>query len=62
MDEMVKRGCKVSPEWRSAQYRGKRIRIDDFVLDNWDNSDYPEHNDEYMEECIQNLKDKGFEI
>ena len=62
MEEMDKRGCKVSPEWRLAQYRGKKIGIDNSILDNWDNSDYPEHNDEYMKECIKNLKNKGFEI
>ena len=41
----------------------------DYLSDNIDFSDenynymiYPEHNDEYLQECIENLKEKGIDI
>ena len=33
---------------------------DNYMLDNV--NVYPEHDNEYLEECLQNLKNKGIEI
>lgn len=73
MDEMTKRGYKVSPEWRNPCYRGKNcepIPSKDFNFFN--NSIYTflkepsniylEHDEKYLEECIENLKNKGIII
>lgn len=74
MDEMRRRGYKPNPIWYASNYRG--IIFGNQV--NWANIDkadnirletkfknqfiYPEHNDEYLKECLDNLKSKGIEI
>lgn len=73
MDEMEARGYHPDPVWRDPNYRGKVLGTQ---LD-WINPDlfesiseatkthycYPaEHNDVYLQECIDNLKGKGIEI
>ena len=70
MNEMEKRGYKPDPSWRIDYYRGK-ILGDHF---NWCNQEllnilttsndiiYPEHNDQYLQECLENLKAKGINI
>lgn len=62
MNEMVNRGYKVSDEWILSQYRGKKLNSDNSVLSNWENSDYPEHDNLYFNECVDNLKSKGIFI
>jgi uncharacterized protein (TIGR02328 family) len=62
MDEMQRRGYSVSEEWKLPQYRGKELCIDDSILDAWDGACYPEHNDKYFQECIENLKRKGIVV
>ena len=64
MDEMIKRGYQVSKEWLDIQYRGKDIGIDntDFILVPAELYNYPEHNEIYLQECLQNLKQKGIVI
>lgn len=60
MDEMEKRGYKVSTEWRDKNYRGKNA-------ENYSNLEektigspiYKEHNPQYLAECIENLRKKG---
>ena len=47
MDEMEKRGYNVSGEWKDKNYRG---------------TIYKEHNIEYLDECIENLRNKGIEL
>lgn len=60
MNEMKKRGYKPSSEWYDITYRGKRLGYDtSFFTDDIDNSSYIEHNDEYLKECLNNLKEKG---
>ena len=63
MDEMEKRGYRVSIEWRDKNYRGK-------TAENYDNLEekrierpiYKEHNAEYLLECIENLRSKGIKL
>lgn len=60
MREMLKRGYFVSYDWFIQEYRGKLIGFDnsDFTKGSCD-LEYPEHNQAYLVECINNLKDKG---
>ena len=72
MDEMEHRGYKPDKVWDNPNYRGKTLGIqedwaDEDIVDIWYNSPkgqmiYPEHNNEYLKECIDNLKNKGIEI
>lgn len=64
MKEMENRGYNPSPEWYNLKYRGKNC-------DNWNDVDerkvyyyqknkcYPEHNDKYLRECVDNLFEKN---
>lgn len=71
MDEMERRGYKPDKIWRDINYRGKELGIDE----NWCaeiyfrpiykysyTPIYPEHNDAYLTECLENLRQKGIEI
>jgi hypothetical protein len=72
MDEMRRRGYKPDSNWYKYNWRGSTLgeqewcdRNDCFRL--WENAQegamiYPEHNDEYFRECLDNLKGKGIEI
>lgn len=70
MDEMKKRGYNPDPIWDNANYRGKKFEFQENWVDNnllfeilCENVTlYPEHNDEYLKECLENLKSKGIEI
>lgn len=66
--EMEDRGYKTSYEWMFLNYRGKRLgRSDVFesfnecvttkILDS-----YPEHDDDYYNKCLDNLKAKGIDL
>ena len=74
MNEMERRGYHPDPIWRNANWRGTRlgeqigwanddtvsnhlfnVRDDNYLL-------YLEHNDSYLEECLENLRGKGIEI
>ena len=63
MDEMEKRRYKVSKEWRDKNYRGKRAEnynnLEEKVLES---PIYKEHNNEYLIECIENLRGKGIKL
>ena len=56
-------GYKVVNEWRDKNYRGK-------IAESYDNLEemeintpiYKEHNEAYLQECIENLRLKGIEI
>lgn len=63
MDEMERRGYKVSREWMDKNYRGKQAE-NYYSLEetNINSPIYKEHDNEYLEECIENLKQKGIEI
>ena len=63
MDEMEKRGYKVSEEWRDKNYRGKTAEKYDNLEEKMIESPiYQEHNGEYLLKCIENLRNKGIKI
>lgn len=70
MDEMKRRGYKPNDIWRDANYRGNTLGEDknwcqEELVDIWYNykdNIYPEHNDEYLAECIENLKNKNIYV
>lgn len=60
MEEMTKRGYKVSAEWRDKNYRGSKCSpyadLEEVMLSY---PIYPEHDSFYLRECLENLLDKG---
>ena len=73
MDEMRNRGYHPDPIWYNRNWRGKTIGEQEWCDRNecmryWENATegnvmiYPEHNKEYLKECLDNLKSKGIEI
>ena len=70
MDEMERRGYHPDSIWRCANWRGNKIQ----EYTNWCNESltqklcesgdhlYPEHNDAYLQECLDNLRNKGINI
>ena len=74
MNEMEKRGYHPNKIWYEIDYRGSALGDETFwcnqatmlgFLDGAENHNYiiyPEHNDLYLKECIENLKQKGVEI
>ena len=71
MDEMERRGYKPDKIWRDINYRGKELGIDEtWCSENYFcpiykysySPIYPEHNDAYLNECLENLRQKGIEI
>ena len=70
MAEMKNRGYKVDEKWTKVEYRGKICNsldinnLDDlnFIFDKHKEINiyvYEEHNDEYLQECLDNLKSKN---
>ena len=75
MDEMERRGYHPDYTWRNPYYRGKtlgenlELSVDtDLINDQYYSTThkggmiYPEHNDEYLKECIDNLRGKGIDV
>lgn len=71
MLEMIRRGYHVNEKWGFFKYRGKSIGYVTWeelpgvrftITDLLSNSYYPEHNDKYLRECLNNLKGKGIII
>lgn len=76
MDEMEKRGYHPDPIWRRTNWRGNVLReekdtawlcspaLTDYLmtLDATNVTIYPEHNDAYLQECLENLKGKGIDL
>jgi uncharacterized protein (TIGR02328 family) len=73
MDEMERRGYNPDHSWRSINYRGTALGKEDGWVDNdllqrlLSRSEagihiYKEHNQEYYNECIENLRGKGIDI
>ena len=74
MDEMEYRGYHPDPIWKKVDWRGTCLGFDtsfanpDIVEEYYyyakekGENIYPEHNDEYLQECIDNLKGKGIDI
>lgn len=72
INEMQKRGYKVDPLWLKQEYRGRNCSP---LLKNSFNSErmnhnaelshdwiYPEHNQDYLQECLENLARKGINL
>ena len=63
MNEMLSRGYKPNELWLDPLYRGTKedsyISLSSEVLTS---PIYPEHDNVYLTECIENLKEKGIEI
>lgn len=63
MNEMEKRGYKPDNIWRNSNYRGKSCdpyySVEEIELTK---PIYPEHDEKYLKECIENLLEKGIEI
>lgn len=71
LDEMQHRGYTYTPEWDDASYRGKQLGLDCkwfsliallppiHPIGGEERIIYPEHNDAYLKECLDNLKRKG---
>lgn len=64
MEEMIDRDFNVTDKWFEYDYRGKNCgrkkdiskeRVEEFL----DKKVFPEHNDKYLKECIDNLYEKG---
>ena len=63
MDEMEKRGYRVSREWRDKNYRGQKAEsYSNLEETNISTPIYKEHNEEYLQECIENLTGKGIKL
>ena len=74
MEEMEKRGYHPDVTWYQVDWRGTRLGKEKGWGDEYTVNEikcfcrdgsamiYPEHNDEYLKECIDNLKGKGIEI
>ncbi len=63
MAEMIKRGYKPNKAWCNKLYRGMAIagyeKLDDEPVEK---PIYEEHNELYLKECLDNLKNKGIDI
>lgn len=73
MDEMRKRGYSPDKTWYNRNWRGNTLKEQSDwcsyseCMRYWENAlegcmIYPEHNKEYLQECIDNLKGKGIDI
>ena len=77
MDEMVKRGYNPDAIWRNPNWRGKELKEDNWIktqntvedetpfwltLASQEKPIYKEHDNNYLKECIENLKAKGIEL
>lgn len=60
MNEMQSRGYNVSVEWEFSNYRGKKLpTVVGSKIETPVGIVYPEHDDNYYRECIDNLYQKG---
>jgi uncharacterized protein (TIGR02328 family) len=65
MEEMRNRGYTVNKLWFDPNYRGKLLGHDNTsftYVGGVANLEYPEHNQAYLQECLDNLKAKGITI
>ena len=70
MDEMERRGYKPDKIWRDINYRGKELGYEEnwcemaLVVACYEANEviYSEHNDAYLDECVENLRQKGIEV
>jgi uncharacterized protein (TIGR02328 family) len=64
MAEMTRRGYSVTDDWWIPPYRGKKIGHDHSPFTKIPNNQciYPDHDEKYLNECTENLRDKGVNI
>lgn len=74
MDEMRRRGYKPDYNWYNCDYRGSTLGIEKGLCmfhtvagfasaaNRCGLTIYSEHNDEYLKECIDNLRGKGVDV
>ena len=66
IEEMEKRGYKVCHDWKDMAFRGKKLGFDDSEFTEPCTIEYffiyPEHNDSYVVDCIENLGRKKVDI
>lgn len=70
MAEMERRGYTVDPEWKEYNYRGKTLGYDNYNGESVASLQvylkrfpvYSEHNEEYLQECLDNLSKKGVKL
>jgi uncharacterized protein (TIGR02328 family) len=76
MDEMKRRGYHPDEAWCDCDYRGSVLGIENAWCDldwaielhhkasNYDTATiyWQHHNDEYLRECIDNLRGKGIDV
>lgn len=63
MDEMEDRGYHPDPAWRDPLYRGKKeTPYTALVVEEDTQPIYPEHDQAYLQECLDNLADKGVDL
>ena len=68
MDEMMKRDFNPGGPWYNRLYRGQRLKMftlveaGGFVQGEPDGIVYPEHDEAYLVECLDNLMAKGAEL
>ena len=74
INEMQRRGYNPDRKWQNANYRGKELGVQSgwcdlnkaliYALAGSEKGIriYPEHDEAYLQECIENLKSKGIEI
>ncbi|KYP81293.1 TIGR02328 family protein [Ferroacidibacillus organovorans] len=61
IDEMEHRGYHVETRWREVGYRGQKVPPEtlEVALLASDQMIYPEHDEAYLQECLENLARKG---
>lgn len=64
MQEMRKRGYHVNPLWWDPNYRGKKMPSITIDKRHFASSHpiYSEHDQSYLNDCLDNLRQKGVEI
>lgn len=67
MNEMLKRGFHIDPQWFVYEYRGKNYNEKVVIIYQCYEPlgrpyIYPEHNDAYLKECLELLDKKGEHI
>lgn len=58
MEEMQRRGYKPAEQWFNPCYRGKNCKPHTNIPEIDIGLIYPEHNTDYLRECLNNLKQK----
>lgn len=63
MDEMKRRGYQPDEKWYDAYYRGKTLPpYTEIEKVEFESPLYLEHDDDYLNDCLANLEDKGIII